>query len=333
MDTLSTAKGIVAITGGSSGIGRATAIHFAQQGWSVGLIARGAAGLSAGRSEVEATGRRGAYATADVADPEQVEQAAASIEAQLGPVDVWVNCAGISFYGKFLDITEEEFRRITEVTYLGVVNGTRVALRRMKPRNKGSIVNIGSMIAYRGAPLQTPYTGAKYAVRGFTEALRSELMSEQSGVHLAMVHPAGINTPFFEHAGARMEGVPKPPPPVYQPELVAEAVYLAATTSRREVMVGGATVQAAILNKLAPGMLDRAMAWFGVTSQQSHDPAKVARRAPSLYDAPEKASDVRGPWPAFERSAQLAVSKQRGVVIAGAVLAAAALLLPRVRSH
>jgi short-subunit dehydrogenase len=279
---------VVAITGASSGIGRATAIAFARHGWRVGLIARREDDLDAARRDVITQGGTAAIAPSDVADAQALERAAVQIEAALGPIDVWINDAGISFYGTFEAIPEEEFRRVTDVTYLGAVNGTRIALRRMKPRDHGTIVNVCSAIAYRAVPLQSPYSGAKYALRGFSEAVRSELSHDRSRVHLTMVHPPAANTPFFAHAGSVMpDGAPRPPPPVYQPEIVADAIYLAATSRRREVMVGGATVGFALANKIMPGVLDVFAGVFGEFAQKS-------RRADVLHDRDPTGRDPNG---------------------------------------
>jgi short-subunit dehydrogenase len=325
--------GVAVITGGSSGIGRATAQYFAEQGWDVGLIARDEQGLAETRTDVERRGRRAAVFVADVTDTEALERAATAIEEELGEIAVWINNAGVSFYGAFLDITEEEFRRVTDVTYMGTVNGSRVALRRMMALNRGTIVNVGSAIAYRGAPLQTPYSGAKYAVRGFTEALRSELMSKGSAVHLTMVHPPSVNTPFFSHAGARMDGMPRALPPVYEPEVIARAIHLAATTRRREVKVTSATVQFALLNALAPSLADRLLGMFGVGTQVTHRSDVAELRDPALFDAPRHLSSVRGAWPGRRTSAQLWAAEHRGAVLAAGLVGLAASLAIRGRGR
>ncbi|MBN8873441.1 MAG: SDR family NAD(P)-dependent oxidoreductase [Rhodospirillales bacterium] len=319
---------VVAITGASSGIGRATALLFARDGYQVGLIARGEPGLADVAREIERAGGRAAIATADVADAEALEQAAATIERQLGRIDVWINDAGASFYAKFTEMSPEEFRRVTETTYFGAVNGTRIALQRMMPRNRGSIVNIGSVAAYRGFPLQAPYCGAKFALRGFTEAVRSELVDAGSAVHLGIVHPPGVNTPFFAHAGARMQGVPKPPPPIYQPEVVAEAVKLVVEQRRRELVIGGGR-GLVWMNRIAPGLLDWIAGKTGVPAQQATDAGARQSRMPALFSPPDGASPVRGRWGGFEHSAQLWLSRNRGLVAGGAGLAVLALLAGR----
>ncbi len=317
---------VVAITGASSGIGRATALHFARRGWRVGLIARGEENLHATRREVAETGAAVSVAIADVADSGQVEAAAEHVEAELGPIDVWVNNAGVSTYGKFMDLPEEEFRRVTDVNYLGVVNGTRTALRRMLPRDKGVVVQVLSAIAYRGVPLQSAYSGSKYALRGFTEAVRSELASDNSRVRLTTVFPPSVNTPFYDHAASHMPKPVRPVPPVYQPELVAEAIHLAATSRRRDVNVGGQTVAIALGNALAPGLVDLLAGLTGPASQQSDRDG--AGRDPNLFAAGKLPSPARGAFngESLSTSAQMWAEKNRGVVGLGLGLIALAAL-------
>jgi short-subunit dehydrogenase len=251
---------VVVITGASSGIGRATAHLFARAGRTVALIARGAAALEATKREVEAEGGQALVLPLDVADSDAVEAAADRIETELGPITLWVNNAMVNVWGEFLDIPEAEFRRVTEVGYFGTVNGTRAALRRMKPRDLGSIVQVGSMISYVAAPLQSAYRGVKHAMRGFTEAVRAELQHDGSRVHLGIVLPASINTPFYDTAGNRMrDGVPKPVPPVYQPELVAEAIRHVAERGTPEMFVGGAAEGAAMAHAILPRLTTKVL--------------------------------------------------------------------------
>ena len=319
---------VVAITGASSGIGRAAAEHFAAKGWRVGLIARSEPNLDDVRKAVVTSGGTASVAVADVSDSAQLKAAADHIEAELGPIDVWVNNAGVSVYGKFLDITEEEFHRVTHVNYLGTVNGTRIALARMVPRNHGTVIQVLSAISYRGVPLQSPYSGSKYALRGFTEAVRAELEEENSAVHLTMVHPPAVNTPFYNHAASHMPKPVRPPPPVYQPEIIADAIYLAATTRRREVKVTATTVAFAVGNKFAPGLLDFLGGKFGVAAQQSDQGGAVADRDPNLNQAGKKGG-THGPFDSesFSTSGQMWLNKNPGAAGLGLGLGLIALAL------
>ncbi len=320
--------GVVAITGASSGIGRATAALFARKGWRVGLIARGAEQLDAARAEVVAEGGTALVQVADVTDSAALTAAADAIEAALGPIDVWVNNAGVGIYGRFLDIPEAEFRQLTDINYFGVVNGTRVALTRMQARGRGTIVQVASTISYRAVPLQSPYSGSKYAIRGFTEAVRSELIADRSAVHLTMVHPPAVNTPFYPHAQSHMPRPVRPPPPIYQPEIVADAIHLAATTRRREVMVGGSTVAFALANKVAPGLMDQLAGRFGVQTQQSNQDGAVALRDPNLMQA-GTTGGTHGPFDAESLGVcpQMWAERNRTVAWAGIGLAVAGLAL------
>lgn len=304
---------VVVVTGGSSGIGLCTAQVFAARGWRVGLIARGAEGLAAAMGRVRTGPGSAAYALADVADPDALEEAAAQIERELGPIEVWINNAGVGVFGTLLDVPDEDFRRVLDVTFLGTVNGTRTALRRMLPRRQGVVVNIASLAALRGAPLQSAYSAAKFAVRGFTEAVRSELIHDRAGVHLALVHPPSTNTPFFSHAASRMAGAPRPVPPVYQPELVAEAIWRAAVERRREVKVTGSTAQLALLSGVLPGVMDRVLAWVGYPAQRTTRADVVQRRDPALFDAAQNVAGTHGPFgrEAFSTTTQLWSERNR----------------------
>ncbi|KAA2214454.1 SDR family oxidoreductase [Teichococcus oryzae] len=330
---------VIVITGGSSGIGRAAALRFAREGWDVGLVARGEAGLQAALEDVRAAGARGCYAVADVASPAALEQAAAEIEEKLGPIRAWVNGAGVSAYARFMDLTEEEYNRVTAVTYLGQVHGTRVALKRMLPRNQGNIVNVGSAVAMRAVPLQSAYCAAKYAVAGFTEAIRGELIHENSAVQIGIVHPPSTNTPFFNHALSKLEdGVPRPPPPVYQPEIVADAIHLAVTTGRREVKVTGQTVAFAIANTLTPGLVDWAAGKFGPALQTSHKEEVRAERDENLFEPSSRPSGAHGPFDreALGFSPQMALNKAPtiGIMMVGvAALGVLAFLAGPPRRH
>ena len=264
---------IVAITGAGAGVGRATARAFAAQGWDVALLARNADRLAVAAEEIRDHGVRALPIVCDVADFAAVDAAATEIERALGPIDVWVNNAMATVFAPVSEITPAEFRRATEVTYLGQVHGTMVALARMRPRDRGTIVNVGSALAYRAIPLQSVYCGAKFAVRGFTDSLRSELIHEGSGIDLVMVQLPAINTPQFEWALNKTGRRPQPVPPIYQPEVPARAIYFAAThPGRREVWVGLSTFKAIVANKLAPGLLDRYLAKAGYAGQLTGAP-------------------------------------------------------------
>ena len=243
---------VVVITGGSSGIGRCTARLFAQRGWRVGLIARGAAGLAETSAEIAELGGASATAIADVADAAALERAAYSLISQLGGIDVWINAAGNGVYGRLLDVPEAEFRRVTEVTYMGTVNGTRTALNHMLPGDCGTIVNVCSGVAFHGLPLMTSYVGAKAAVRGFSQSVRGELRMARSAVHLCTVFPPAVNTPFFSHAPSHTGCPSRPVAPVYQPEIVARALYLAATGRRREMVVSGIVLAFSLVSRASP---------------------------------------------------------------------------------
>ncbi len=313
---------VAVITGGSSGIGRSTARYFARHGWRVALVARGAEALEAARADLASKGATVAVFQADVSDAQALQAAAAEATAELGPVGVWVNNAAVGAFARFMDMTDAEFRRVTEVDYFGCVNGTRVALELMRPRNVGSIINVCSAIGLRGTPLQSAYSGAKWAMRGFAEAVRAELVNEGSNVHVGTVYPPAVNTPFYSHALSRIDGVPRPPPPVYQPELIAEAIYLAATQRRRDQLVGGQTVALALLNGLAPSLTDRLIGAFGPKLQSSSNKGVAAARdenvfAPSTREGPEHgAFDAES----LSTSAQLWASKHRGVTASLAAL-------------
>jgi NAD(P)-dependent dehydrogenase (short-subunit alcohol dehydrogenase family) len=268
---------IVVITGASAGVGRATVREFARHGAWLGLVARDRDRLDAARREVEAMGGRAVVLTADVADDVQVEEAAESVERLLGPIGIWVNNAMVSVLSPALDMTADEFRRVTDVTYLGYVYGTLAALRRMRPRNRGVIVQVGSALAYRAIPLQSAYCGAKHAVEGFTESLRSELIHDGSLVHLTAVQLPAVNTPQFNWVRSRMPRHPQPVPPIYQPEFIARAIYWAAHHRRREVSVGWPTVQAIVGDKFMPGLLDHYLAWIGYEAQQTAEPVSPSR--------------------------------------------------------
>jgi NAD(P)-dependent dehydrogenase (short-subunit alcohol dehydrogenase family) len=263
---------VVVITGASGGIGRASARMFAQQGDHVVLLARGSTGLEAAAREVRDLGGDALTISVDTADHEALERAADRVEAELGAIDVWVNDAFTSVFARFIDIEPEEFRRVTEVSYLGFVNGTRTALSRMLPRDSGVIVQVGSALAHRGIPLQSAYCGAKHAMWGFHESLLTELRHDHSNVHVTTVAMPGVNTPQFTWVLSKLPNQAQPVPPFYQPEVAARGVlYAAAHPERRAYWVGIATAGTIIANRVAGGLLDRYLARTGVASQQTHD--------------------------------------------------------------
>src|SRR6184192_1641885 len=250
----------VVITGASAGVGRAVALEFAREGTQIGLLARGPAGLEAAKHDVEQLGGSAFTLPVDVADAEAVDSAAMEIEQRLGPIDVWVNNAMASVFSPVKQMTAEEFKRVTEVTYLGYVYGTLAALRRMLPRNRGIIIQIGSALAYRGIPLQSAYCAAKHAVQGFVDSLRCELLHDKSRVQLTMIDMPALNTPQFSWVKSRLPRRAQPVPPIYQPEIAAEAIVYASHYPRREIYVGMTTVGAIVVNKFVPGLLDQYLA-------------------------------------------------------------------------
>lgn len=264
---------VVMVTGAGAGLGRAVAESFAKRSAHVGLLSRDPDRLEAARAEVEALGGKGLVLPADVADATQVENATATLEETFGPIEIWVNDAMASVFSPFTEMTSEEFRRVTEVTYLGYVYGTMAALRRMLPRDRGTILQIGSALAYRSIPLQSAYCGAKHAIVGFTDSIRSELLHDGSNVRITAVHMPALNTPHFGWVKNRLPRAPQPVPPIYQPEVGAEAVYWASQRHPRELLVGWPTVGAVWGQKLIPGLLDRYLARGGYEGQQDEGPA------------------------------------------------------------
>jgi NAD(P)-dependent dehydrogenase (short-subunit alcohol dehydrogenase family) len=277
--------GVVIITGASAGVGRAVARRFAAAGWRLGLIARDAAALEDACGEMLGAGAAKALAAPlDVADSEALLAAALSLEAQLGPVDVWVNDAMLTVFSLLVDMGADEFRRVTDVTYLGFVHGTMAALRSMRPRNQGRIVQIGSALAYRGVPLQSAYCGAKHAIRGFTDSVRAELLHERSKVTITMIDLPAVNTPQFDWARVHVRRQPRPMGQPIEPEVVAEAVFKAAAGGWREYWLGWPTIQTVVANVIWPGALDRYLGRKAVAGQQTDEP--VAPHRPDNLQAP-----------------------------------------------
>jgi NAD(P)-dependent dehydrogenase (short-subunit alcohol dehydrogenase family) len=268
---------VVMITGASAGVGRATAIAFARRGARIGLLARGSAGLEGAKRDVEAAGGRALICQADVADADAVDAAAADLERAFGPIDIWINNAMVSVFSPVREMTAAEFKRVTEVTYLGVVYGTLSALERMCPRGRGVIVQVGSALAYRGIPLQSAYCAAKHAVQGFCESLRTELLHEGSHVHVTMVQLPAMNTPQFDWVKSRLGRRGQPVPPIFQPEVAAGAIVWAAYHPRRELNVGFPTVRAIVGNSLSPALADRYLARIGYVAQQTDEPENQFR--------------------------------------------------------
>ncbi len=268
---------VVVVTGASAGVGRAIVAEFARQGAHLGLIARNKERLEAAKQEVEEAGSRALVVPADVANAREVEDAAERVEQELGPIDIWVNNAMTTIFAPFTDITPEEFERATQVTYLGQVYGTMAALKRMKPRNRGSIVQIGSALAYRSIPLQSAYCGAKHAVIGFTDSIRSELIHDGSKVHITVVQLPAMNTPQFSWCRTRLPRHPQPVPPIFQPEVAARAVVWAATHKKRGIYVGWPTVKAIYGQEIAPSFADRYLAEHAYDAQQTSEPISPGR--------------------------------------------------------
>jgi short-subunit dehydrogenase len=323
---------VAVVTGASAGVGRAIAREFARYGYDVGLIARGRDRLEAAAQEVRALSVRASVAPADVADAAAVEEAAASIERDLGPIDVWVNNAMATVFSPVAETTPEEVKRGTEVTYLGTVHGVMAALKRMRLRDRGTIVNVGSALVYRSIPLQAVYCGAKAAIRGFTDSLRTELLHEGSGIQLSMVHLPAMNTPQFDWALNKMGRKAQPVPPIYQPEVAARAVVFAARNHRREIWVGFSTVAVILLNRIAPGLADRYLARAAYSAQLSEEreppdaPENLYRPVPGHFAAHGRFDAI-----ARDSSWEMLTSRHRGAltVIGIAGLAAGLRLVAR----
>jgi NAD(P)-dependent dehydrogenase (short-subunit alcohol dehydrogenase family) len=326
---------VVVVTGASAGVGRAVARRFGARGDRVALLARGEKGLDSARDDIVGSGGEAMTLPTDVADHAAVDEAAARVEEELGPIDVWVNAAFTSVFAPFTEIKPDEFKRVTEVSYLGYVYGTRAALTRMLPRDRGTIVQVGSALAYRGIPLQTAYCGAKHAIQGFNEALRCELLHERSGVRTTMVQLPAVNTPQFTWLRSRLRRHAQPVPPIYQPEVVAAAIaYAADHPRRREYWVGGTTAATLLGNAVAPGILDRYLARTAYQAQQTpqrHDPHAPGNLWQPSDDARGDDYGAHGEFDpkARSRSWQVWASQHHTALAAGAAAALALGLIGR----
>ena len=297
---------IAVVTGASAGVGRAVACEFARNGWQVALLARGAEGLAGAKADVERLGGTALVLPTDVADPQAVEAAAERVEAEWGPIDVWVNNAMATIFSWIGDVSAKDFQRATEVTYLGTVWGTQAALKRMKPRNRGTIVQVGSALAFRSIPLQAPYCGAKAAICGFTDSVRCELVAERSDVHITFAALSAFNTPQFDWGRSTLPRQPRPMGKIFQPEVAARGIYWAATHRRREVWIGLPAAKSIIGTRLIPGLLDRFLADTAVDGQQT-DQKISSDRPDNLYKpvAGDHGAHGRFDSAAVDESAQL----------------------------
>lgn len=314
---------VVMVTGASAGVGRAIACEYARHGARIGLLARGQAGLEGALRDVQRLGGEGIILQADTADPEAVEAAAAQLEERFGPINIWVNVAFATVFSPFLEITPAEFKRVTEVSYLGFVHGTQAALKRMIPRDSGTIVQIGSALAYRGIPLQSAYCGAKHAIQGFTESVRTELEHARSHVWISMLQLPAVNTPQFTWGRNKLPRKSQPVPPIYQPELIGQAAYWAGHHRKRQMFLGGSTSIVVNANKFAPGLGDRYLALTGFKSQMREQPNTPD--APDNLYAPVDTSKDYGAHGAFDaqaisRSPEMWVSEHLTLTLTGAAV-------------
>jgi len=324
---------VIVVTGASAGVGRATAREFARQspGARIALLARGTDGLQGAKEEIEALGGTALIVPTDVADAEAVERAAERVETELGPIDVWVNNAMTTVFAPFGEISADEFRRVTEVTYLGQVYGTQAALKRMTPRDRGTVVLVGSALAYRGIPLQSAYCGSKHATKGFFESVRTELLHDGSNVHLTMVQLPGLNTPQFRQSRNKMDREAQPVAPIYQPELAARSIVWASRHKRHEVYVGTSTVMTILGSKLAPWLAEAYLARTGYDGQQTDEP-RDKERPDYLFEPVPGDRGAHGPFDeqSHETDPQFWATRNRGALAAAGAgivgLAAYALL-------
>ncbi len=321
------AREVVVVTGASAGIGRATARLFGSKGAAVGLVARGKDGLEAARREIEKAGGKAIVLPTDVADARAVEAAAAQVEKRFGPIDIWVNNAMCSVFSPVKEMTPDEYLRVTEVTYLGYVYGTLAALKRMLPRDRGTIVQVGSALAYRSIPLQSAYCAAKHAIVGFTDSLRCELHHDKSNVKLTVVQMPALNTPQFGWVKSRLPNEAQPVPPIYEPEVAARAIYRAAHHPRREYWLGWSTVAAIVGQKFIPGLLDRYLGATGYDSQQTAHP-RDPRRPDNLWKPVPGDHGAHGRFDtrASEYTSEWWISRNQTAILTAGAIGVAALL-------
>ncbi len=309
---------VIVVTGASAGVGRATVRAFAREGAHIGLIARGQDGLEGARRDVEERGGKALMLPTDVANAAAVEAAAERVEKELGPIDVWVNVAMTSVFSPVKEMKPDEYKRVTEVNYLGYVYGSLAALKRMLPRDRGRIIQVGSALAYRGIPLQSAYCATKHAIQGFMDSLRCELIHDGSNVKVCMIQMPAMNTPQFGWVKSRLPKKAQPVPPIYQPEVAADAIVFASHHDRREIYVGLPTVQAVVGNKIFPGFLDHYLAWTGFKGQQTNEP-KDPNRKDNLYEPVPGDHGPHGTFGARSRnfSPQLWTDKHRNAIALG----------------
>ncbi|PYQ29586.1 MAG: short-chain dehydrogenase [Acidobacteria bacterium] len=321
---------VVVITGATAGVGRAVTREFARRGARIGLVARGIDGLEAAKREVEELGGQAIIARADVANHDEVEAAARATEEAFGPIDIWVNNAMASVFAPIRELTPEEVHRVTDVTYHGVVHGTMAALRRMLPRDRGTIVQVGSALAYRGIPLQAAYCAAKHAIQGFNDSLYAELIHDRSNVRLTMVNLPAINTPQFDWVLSKLPNRAQPVPPIFQPEVAADAIVWAAYHERRELNVGWPTTKSVIGNNLAPAYADRYLAKHGYDAQQTDEP-ETAGRPHNLWEPLPGDHGAHGRFDdrAKPASLQLLANVNRAPLVAAGACLLAGILIAR----
>jgi NAD(P)-dependent dehydrogenase (short-subunit alcohol dehydrogenase family) len=326
--------GVVVVTGGTSGVGRATCRELAERGHAVAVLARGTRALKETRRELERLGERPVLALSlDIADAEAVESAAARVEAELGEIDAWVSNAMATIFAEFLDIEPDEYRRATEVTYLGSVWGARAALRRMVPRNRGTLVQVGSALGHRGIPFQAPYCGAKHAVQGFLDSVRSELRHHGSSVRVTTVTLPALNTPQFDHGRTKMPRRPRPVAPIYQPEVGAQAIVAAIEDPRREVWVGAPVVATVLASRVAGAAVDRYLGRTGFDAQQ--DPETERRTVDNLFSPLDRDPGAHGRFDveALNNSAYAAAVRHRRPMLAGTAIIGLAYGVTRLRAR